>query len=139
MIGNQHQVAGTEGKIHTAAGIGQHQGFHTESGQDPDRQGDLLLRKSFIIMDPSLKDHHSLAALLSEDQRTAVTGHGGNREIGDLGIGNADGIAQGIGIVSQTAAQNQTDFRTQCCAGFDEFCGPQDFFSQFHGNSSGCC
>ena len=127
VIGDQHQIAGTERKIYTAAGVGQYQCFHTQSSQNPDRQGDFLLRESFVIMNSSLQDHNGLVSFPSKDQGTAVTGYCRYGKIGNLRIRDADGVVQGIGIVTQTAAQNQTDFRTQCCTGFDEFSGPQDF------------
>ena len=83
-------------------------------------------------MDTTLENHHSLAALFAEDHGTAVTGDGGHREIGDLAVGDADSLFQGVGIVTKAAAQNQADIGAQIGLLFNIVCSRQNFCSQIH-------
>ena len=90
MIGDQHEIAGAEAYIYAAAGIGQYQRLDAQGSKNPYGQGDLLLGKTFIVMDPALEYNHSLAAFLAEDQCAAVSGYSRNREVGDFAVRDAD-------------------------------------------------
>ena len=83
-------------------------------------------------MDAALEHHYGLAALFAEDHGTAVTGNGGNGEVGDICVGDADGFFQGVGIVAKTTAQNQANVGAQIGLLFNIVCSRQNFCSQIH-------
>ena len=109
VIGNEHQIAGSEAEVHTAASVGQYQDFHTHGPQHPHGHGQFPLRHSFIVMDPALHDHHFLAAVLTEDQCAAMTGSRRQREAGNIPVGDLDGVFQFVRIITQATAKNHAD------------------------------
>jgi len=61
VIGDQHQVAGTPQRMHSAAGIGYDEQPRAQRTHDADREGDLLQRVAFIAVEPPLHGHYLAA------------------------------------------------------------------------------
>ena len=122
MIGYQHQITGAEVQIHAAGGIGKNQRTNAQSSQYPDRQGQLLLGEPFIVVQSALQGNYLAPLLFAENKGTGVTFHGGLGEVGNLRIGNPDGICQCVGKVSQTAAQHQCDLRGERNTAAEKLC-----------------
>ena len=73
---------------------------------------------------PIVADIHfdyKLALLSAENEGAGMTFHRGLGKIGNLGIGNTDGLFQGVGKIAQAAAQHQTDLGRERNAAAKQF------------------
>ena len=87
MVGDNHQVANIELRVHTSGGIRDEERLDAQLIHDTDRESHLLHRISLIVMEASLHRHDLDAPQLAEDQFAAMSFDSRHREVGNLAIG----------------------------------------------------
>ena len=86
MVGDHHQVADIEFRVHTTCGIRYEEGLDAQFVHHTYGEGDLLHRVALIEVEASLhgKDVHT--AQLAEDQFAAMSFNSRDGEVGDVSI-----------------------------------------------------
>ena len=87
VVGDNHQVADSEGRVHASGGIGDIECADAELIHDAHGEGDLLHGVALIIVEASLHGQDVDASELAEDEFAGVSLDGGHGEVGYLTIG----------------------------------------------------
>ena len=87
MVGDDHQVAHMEIFVHAACGIRYEEGLDAQFVHHADREGHLFHRVAFVIVEAPFHGEDIDTSEFSEDEFAAMAFYGGNREVGNLGIG----------------------------------------------------
>ena len=110
MVGDEHQVTGLELPVHAAGGVGDEHGVAAQQVEDADPVADLLIGVALIVVDPALHDGHVLAGQLAKDHLAFMAGGGGVLEVGNLAVGDDDGVLHQVPQVAQAGAQDHGHF-----------------------------
>ena len=111
MVGNEHQLSGLPVGVHTAGGVGDHQGVAPQQTQYPHRIGDLLIGVALVVVHPTLHHRHLLALQGAEHQAALVARCGGGLEIGNVFVIHGDGIFHLVTQITQAGTQNHSHLR----------------------------
>ena len=74
-----------------AGGVGDDEGGAAEEAEDAGGEGDLLHRVAFVGVDAALHDGYGDAGDGAEDELAGVADDGGERPVGDVGVGDGGG------------------------------------------------
>ena len=74
--------------------------------QDADGVGDLLEGVALVVVHPALHDGHRLSPQKPADQPPGVTRGGGGLEMGDIPVGEDDGLFHQVAQEAQAGAQH---------------------------------
>ena len=113
VVGNDYQVTGTELRVAAPCRIGQDQLPRTHQAHQANGQHHIGHEITLIIVDPALHDDHRGSAHIAEDETSPVAADGGNRESGDLIIGNRSHDLNLIGKIAQAGTQHQRHLRLE--------------------------
>ncbi len=83
MVGDDHYVADNEFLVHAACSVRDDECFDSKLTHDADGEGDLLHVVAFVVVEATRHRHYSLTAESSDNQHSAVTFDGRNREVGN--------------------------------------------------------
>ena len=89
MIYDNHNVTNAETGIRAAGSIADKQRLDAQFVHNSDGEGDFFHVVTFIIMETPIHCHNVLTSQFTKDKLTAVSFHGGHREVGDRTIGYA--------------------------------------------------
>ena len=106
---DHHEIALAILRVHAAGCSGDHQRLHSQRTQHPQRQGDLLHRVPFVIVEPAGERGHGLAGQLADDEFPGVGVDGRLREVGNFSVGDDDFLANLRGQFAQPGAENNAD------------------------------
>ena len=88
VVGDNHQVANLEGRVHTAGGIRHEEGLDAQFVHDAHGEGDFLHGVALVVVEAALHGQDVYPAKFAEYQFATMTFHGRYREVGNVGIGN---------------------------------------------------
>ena len=111
MISNQHQMPRAKVRVDGAGGVGDNQAPNSQQGHDLNRKNDVLHGIAFIIVKPAGHHQEGMVALPSRKENPFVIRGCRSDEAGDVPVWNLNGILQGIGVGSKSAAQNDSRIR----------------------------
>jgi hypothetical protein len=109
MIGEDHEVTGTESATDAAGGIGKEEFADAEGGEYADGKQDLGPVKAFVVMGSTVEDGDGATVPLGEEESTGVTDDGSDGETGDVGVGEFDGVGEGIGDGAEPGAEHDPE------------------------------
>ncbi len=110
-------------RVDAAGRVGHDQFLHAESSQHAHGEGDLVHAVSFVGVHATLHDGDGDAAEIAEDELAGVSGDGGLREAGDLGVGDRDRVLHLRGEAAQSRTQDDADARHGGVVLADVVCG----------------
>ena len=113
MVADQHNVAGMEGCVYCAGGVGDDQRLCAEQAQDAHALGGISHGPAFISVHPALHHGHAFAAKGAEYEAAPVARRGGMFEIGDGAVLRKSGVFHLIAQKTQAGAENQENFGTK--------------------------
>ena len=108
MVGYQHEVAGVEGRVHAAGGVGQEQYLRAQLLHEPRRQHYVVYAVALVVVHAALHADDGRLAEIAEDELAGMSRHGGDGEAGDVCIRHLALDLQVDGEASQPAAQHQS-------------------------------
>jgi hypothetical protein len=88
MVGNNHQVANLESRIHTTGSIRDEERLDAQFVHDAYGEGNFLHVVSFVVVETALHSHDVYATQFAEDECTSVTLDGRYGEVRNLTVGN---------------------------------------------------
>ena len=97
VVGDYHQVAYLEVRVRSARRIADEESLDAQLVHDADRERHLLHRVAFVVMESALHRHDVLAAKASEDEFAGMAFDGGDREVGNLVVGDGQ---QSLNVLS---------------------------------------
>ena len=109
VVGDEHDVAGLEGGVQAASGVGHDEGLHTQGAHDADWKGHLLHGVALVEVGPPPLDRNLFALQPPNDQIAGMPLHGGDREVGNLGVGDGLRLRHLIGQGVQPGAGDEAD------------------------------
>ena len=106
MVGDDHQVARAERCIDAARGVRDEQEADAEQPHDADREGHLLHRIAFVVVEPSLHGHDAAAARLAENQTSLVPLDRRDGEAGNVLVIERMARLDPVGEIAQPRAEH---------------------------------
>ena len=88
VIGDDHQIADIELRVHAASGIRHKESLDAQFVHDTHGEGYLLHRVALVVMEAPLHGQNIHATQFAEDQFSAMSLNGRDREIRNVGIGD---------------------------------------------------
>ena len=88
MVGNHHQIANLEARVHATCGIRNKEGLNTQLVHHTNGEGYLLHRVALVVVETTLHRHDVYTAKLTKDKFAAVAFYCRNGEVGYLTVGN---------------------------------------------------
>ena len=88
MIGDHHQVADIEPRVHATCCIRYEKGLDAQFVHDTHGEGYLLHRVALVVVEAPLHGQNIHATQFAEDQFSAMSLNGRDREIRNVGIGD---------------------------------------------------
>ena len=113
MVGNQADIPHPQVKVHTAAGIGNHQLIAAQQPQHPQGEAYLFKGIALIGMKPPLHHRNPLACQGAKYQLALMAGGSGNGESGNLLVGNHNGVLRQVRHVAKAGTQNHGNLRLE--------------------------
>ena len=111
VVADDHQVAHPEIRIRGPRGIGDEEELHPQHRHRTHADGHEFHRIALIIVEAPLHGNHRLAAELADDEIALVPHGRGDRETGNVAVGDHDGIFDAVGQAAQAAAEYDADQR----------------------------
>ena len=93
MVGDGDEGALPEVGVDAAGGVGDDEGVAAEEAEDASGEGDLGERVALVGVDAALHDGDGDAVDGAEDEFAGVAFDGGEGEVGDFGVGDAEGVS----------------------------------------------
>ena len=90
VVGDNHDVSHMELGVGASCSIAYEEGVDSQFVHDADGKCDLLHAVTFVIVEASFHGHHILASQTAKDELATMSFYGGDREMGYLGIGDAE-------------------------------------------------
>ena len=103
LVGDEHEVTGLEVQVDA---VGDDEGVAAQQPQDPDGIGHLLVGVALVVVHAALHDGHLLAPEGAENQLALMAGGGGHLEVGDLPVGDTDGVLHHVAQEAQAGTQD---------------------------------
>ena len=110
VVGDNHQIADAELRVHTACGVAHEERFHPQLIHHPHGESGFLHAVALVEVETALHRHHILIAQIAENQSTAMSFHGRNGEVRDFGIGDSNFHVDVFHQFSQSCAQDDGSF-----------------------------
>ena len=99
------------GGVDAPGGVGDYQCGAAQQPQHPGTVGHILVGVALIVVHPALHDGHLLSGQSAEYQLALVAGGGGDLEVGDLSVGDGDGVFHHVAQEAQAGAQDHGHVR----------------------------
>ncbi len=109
MVGDGYEGALWDVVADAAGGVGDDEGGAAEQAEDASGEGDLRERVAFVGVDAALHDGYGDAADGAEDELAGVADDGGERPVGDVGVGDGGGGFDLGGEVAETGAEDDAE------------------------------
>ena len=109
MIGEGDELADAVALGNAARCVGKHHGVKPESPQNAHGEGDLLRCVALIEVDAALHDYDRNAAQHAGNDAARMAHYRGLREMRNLGVGDQDGVGNGVGHRAQAGAEHDAD------------------------------
>ena len=110
MILDDHQVTHVELEAHAAGGVGNEQFPDADGHHHADGEDDEVHPVAFVVVDAALHGDDGLAAEGADDEIPLVADGRGDRETGDVLVGDDERVRDLVGQLAEAAAQHDADF-----------------------------
>ena len=117
VIPEDHDVPGAVGRVDASGGVGEDDGLDAQQLQHPDGDDQLLEGIALVGVEAAGHAGHPFPGHGAEEQLPGVGGHGGEQEVGDIGVIHLDGVLDGLGEGSQAGAQDNAHLRREAHTG----------------------
>ncbi|GFI06516.1 hypothetical protein IMSAGC006_01259 [Muribaculaceae bacterium] len=110
MVGDDHDVADLECRVHATCGIAYEEGADAECFHYAHGESHLFHVISLVVMETTLHSHHAFAAESAENQVSAVALYCRQREVGYVGVGDELFVFDMIHKSAETGAEDYGRF-----------------------------
>lgn len=110
VVREHHPAAGREGGVDGARRVGEDEAGDAELAKQADASSDGGGGVSLVEVDAALGDEHADAAERSGDETAGMSLDLGDGQTGEIGVGDRNGVLEGLGECAETGAKNERPF-----------------------------